>query len=132
MVVRKEEDRNDSLTMLQQADMVVACSRADGWNLVAAEAAVLGSDRQRLVLSSRVGAADLLAPISRIVAEPASVNEIASAIADALHGPGSASVSRARLAIPTPADWWAGIVSTIGQVGRGSAQGQHPRDASEV
>lgn len=113
VVVSEEEDQDDALRLLAAADVVAVCSRADGWNLVAAEAAAIGPPGRRLVLSSGLGSAELLAPAARVVADPGSSAEIAEALQQALDEPALPGDPHVRPPLPTPGDWWAGIVSTL-------------------
>jgi trehalose-6-phosphate synthase len=113
VVIVEREAQDDALQLLQQADVVVACSRSDGWNLVAVEACALGADSQRLILSSQVGAAELLGPMALIVDDPLSELDLASAIRRALEGgPRHGAISRRDVKLPTPEDWWSAIGQT--------------------
>jgi len=113
VVIVEREAQNDALQLLQQADVVVACSRSEGWSLVAVEACSLGADSQRLILSSQVGAAELLSPIALIVNDPLNQLDLASAIRRAIEGgPRHGAISRQEVKLPTPEDWW----SAIGQI----------------
>jgi trehalose-6-phosphate synthase len=110
VVIVEREAQDDALQLLQDADVVVACSRSDGWNLVAVEACALGSDSQRLILSSKVGAAELLGPIALIVNDPLDELDLAAAIRCALEGgPRHCATSRRDVKLPTPEDWWSAI-----------------------
>lgn len=113
VVVSEDEDQDDALRLLGEADVVAVCSRADGWNLVAAEAAAIGPPGQRLVLSSRLGSAELLAPVARVVADPESPAEVAEVLEEALDEPVRQDDPHVRVAQPTPGDWWSGIVSGL-------------------
>ena len=109
----------DALWLLQNADIVVACSLADGWNLVAVEACALGTDAQRLILSSQVGAAELLGPIACVVHDPSSEAEITQAIRAAIENrlrPNS--MFRKQILLPSPTDWWDRIIELHHRFGR--------------
>jgi glucosylglycerol-phosphate synthase len=111
VVIVEREYRDDALWLLQHADVVVACSRADGWNLVAAEAVALGPDSQRLILSATVGAAEVFAAAATIVRNPEDDSEVASRIRQAIAGPlMTGSLSRRHLVQPTARDWWTAVL----------------------
>jgi trehalose 6-phosphate synthase len=115
----ERQSQSDALWLLRRANVVVACSRADGWNLVATEAWALGSDGQRLILSSRVGAADVLRPVADLVQDPSDEMEIARAIRSGVEGRGAgAAISRSQIPMPTPAGWWNAISSLHHSVAR--------------
>jgi trehalose-6-phosphate synthase len=118
VIVFERQSQSEALWLLQNADVVVVCSHADGWNLVATEACVLGSDPQRLVLSSQVGATDLLKPIAHLVQDPSSDAEIAYAIRAAIENRPSGRVRRTQLEFPRPEDWWNGIVKLHHRFGK--------------
>jgi trehalose-6-phosphate synthase len=93
----------------------VACSRSDGWNLVALEACALGADTQQLILSTTVGAAEVLAPVARVVEGPAREAALAAALRDALdEGPRKGGRSRREIELPTPENWWRAIENAHG------------------
>jgi trehalose-6-phosphate synthase len=110
VVIVEREAQDDALQLLQQADVVVACSHSDGWNLVAAEACALGADTQRLILSANVGAAERFGPIALIVDDPASQLNLAAAVRSAVEGgPRYGTTSREDVRIPTFEDWWRAV-----------------------
>lgn len=117
VIVHTDENQSDALWLLQDADAVVACSRADGWNLVAAEAAVLGGDSQQIVLSSRMGVHELLGSAAYVVHDPTSMESVADALRTALADERAERVVPNRVVLPACADWWAGILSAVDAAG---------------
>ncbi|HEV2756270.1 MAG TPA: trehalose-6-phosphate synthase [Actinomycetota bacterium] len=105
-VVRDSTDWRDAMWLLREADVVVGCSRADGWNLVVPEAAALRPGRE-LVISSRTGAADVFGRVARVVDDPEAPDALAAQLEAALSSraatPATVPVS------PTPAEWWSRI-----------------------
>jgi trehalose-6-phosphate synthase len=111
VILFERQNQQEALWLLQKADVVVACSRADGWNLVAAEACALGTDTQRLIISSQVGAVDLLWPIAYLVDDPLNMAELEQAICAAIQDLSSHDrISRAQVLLPKPEDWLRGII----------------------
>jgi trehalose-6-phosphate synthase len=106
VITVEDEAQTDALRLLQRADIVVTCSRADGWNLVAVEAAALGPDSQHLILSATVGAVDVLGAIAQIVKDPLNLDAWTKALGAAIAGgPRSGPVSRDSLRLPDPKEW---------------------------
>jgi glycosyltransferase involved in cell wall biosynthesis len=112
VVVIHREAQDEALQLLRSADIVVVCSRSEGWNLVAVEAYALGADTQRLIVSAYAGAAEVLAPVARVLRDPLSHLELAAAIRQAIDGGASyyAGISREEVKLPTIAEWWNGIM----------------------
>ena len=122
--VLERECHGEALWLLQHADVVVACSRSDGWSLVASEAFALGSDSQRLILSSMVGAAELIGPFAQVVDDPYNDDEIARAMRTAIEAPArTVGLSRRELALPTPGSWWSAILEAHRRYGLGRESG---------
>lgn len=109
VIARASTDRGDALRLLQKADVVVVGSLTDGWNLVAAEAAVLGGPRQQLVLSAGIGAIEVLRPRAWVVDDPGSVTAVADSLRQALTAP----PRRDAVALPMPTDWWRGVTAAV-------------------
>jgi trehalose 6-phosphate synthase len=118
IVLMEGQDKEDALRLLRNADVVAACSRADGWNLVAVEAAALGPDHQQLVLSSGIGAVELLGPAGWVVQDPSSPAALAETLRRAIAEAVRPRDRRVRPAIPTPEDWWGAILSALKEVAR--------------
>ena len=117
VVAYESSDRGDALHLLREADVVVVCSRADGWNLVAAEAAVLGPPEQQLVVSAGIGAAELLRPRAWVVDDAGSDASVADGLREALAA-WAARHPRGDVALPSPREWWRGVSTAVDAASR--------------
>jgi trehalose-6-phosphate synthase len=106
VVIIHREAQDEALQLLRRADVVVVCSSAEGWNLVAVEACALGADSQRLILSAQAGAVEVLAPIAEVIHDPLSHSDLAAAIRLAIEGGSRGRTSRRDVKLPTTAEWW--------------------------
>jgi trehalose 6-phosphate synthase len=78
------ENRVRALALLSVADVTLVNSLADGMNLVAQEAASVGSRDGALVLSATTGSAELLGDAAILIHNPRDVSETARALGEAL------------------------------------------------
>ncbi|HZC30409.1 MAG TPA: trehalose-6-phosphate synthase, partial [Gaiellaceae bacterium] len=101
--LEERQDRGGALAELAAADVVLVNSVADGMNLVAKEAAVLGRP-SALVLSRRAGAYEELAE-GAIGIEPADVDETCEALHQAIRMPPAERETRARVMSDTVRAW---------------------------
>lgn len=94
IALHRGEDHERALALLSVADATLVNSHADGMNLVAQEAALVG-EANVLVLSRNTGSADLLRDAPLLLEEPGSVEETADRLSEAVTMPESERLRRA-------------------------------------